>query len=66
MAKKCKTHKATKKRFKITGTGKLIHKKQHDNAHLKANKTTRTKARQRKKGVLKSKTQTKKLKKLMS
>ncbi len=65
MAKKGKTHKATKKRFKLTNKGKLIHKRQMDNDHLKANKSNRTKARQKKSSMLKSKNQVKKLKKLL-
>lgn len=66
MAKGNKTHKATVKRFKVTASGKLVHKKQMDNAHYKANKNTRTKNRQTKRGELTSKTQIKKLKQLMS
>ena len=43
--KKIKTHKATKKRFKITGSGKVMHWKQGDNAHLRTKKTLRRKRR---------------------
>lgn len=63
---KLKTHKATSKRFKVTAKGKLRHKRQMDNVHLKANKSNRTKNRQRKRGFLGSKSQIKTLKKLMS
>lgn len=66
MAKGNKTHKATAKRFKVTAKGKLVHKKQMDNAHYKAGKSNRTKNRQTKRGELGSKTQVKKLKQLMS
>jgi len=66
MAKKGKTHKATVKRFKITATGKLLHKRQGDNHHLKAQKSNRTKNRQTKRGIIGSKNQAKKLIKLMS
>lgn len=44
---KSKTHKATQKRFKLTGTGKLMHNSQGDNAHLKANKDRGEKARKK-------------------
>ncbi len=66
MAKGNKTHQATAKRFKKTATGKLVHKKQMDNAHYKANKSNKTKNRQTKRGKLGSKAQAKKLKQLMS
>lgn len=65
MAKGNKTHKATAKRFKITASGKVVHKKQMDNAHLKANKSSKTKNRQKKGGMIGSKTQAKKIKQLM-
>lgn len=65
MGKGPKTHKATKKRFKVTATGKLRHKRQKDNQHLKAHKSNRTKNRQTKESELASKNQAKKLKKLM-
>jgi ribosomal protein L35 len=35
---KVKTHKATKKRFKLTANKKVLHYSQGDNSHLKANK----------------------------
>ena len=66
MAKKGKTHKATAKRFKLTSKGKLLHKKQMDNQHLKAHKSNRTKNRQKKEGMLSSKKQIKKVKFLMN
>ena len=66
MGKGIKTHKATAKRFKVTGTGKLVHKKQYDNQHLKANKSNRTKNRQSKSGELGSKRQIQNLKKLIN
>ncbi len=66
MAKGKKTHKATAKRFKATASGKIVHKKQMDNAHLKANKSNRTKNRQKRGGTIGSKTQAKKIKQLMS
>lgn len=65
MKYKLKTHKATVKRFKKTAKGKLRHKRQMDNNHLKANKNKRTIKRQGKRAFLGSKTQVKKLTKLM-
>ncbi len=62
---KNKTHKATKKRFKISGTGKLRHNKQRDNAHLKINKTNRRLRRQEGKTQLASDNEEKKLKRLI-
>jgi len=52
MKNKIKTHKATAKRFKLTGKKKLRHNKQGDNAHLKANKNRNQKARQKGKTIL--------------
>ncbi len=66
MGKGPKTHKASVKRFKLTASGKLKHKKQMDNDHLKAHKSNRTKNRQSKSDFLGSKEQIKKIKKLMS
>jgi large subunit ribosomal protein L35 len=66
MATKGKTHKASVKRFKKTGTGKLIHKKQMDNSHLKAHKNQRTRNRQNKSSMLDSKRQNKKINALIS
>lgn len=62
---KHKTHKATAKRFKITGSGKVSHFRQNDNAHLKTNKTNRLLARQEGKAYLGSKTESKKIKRLL-
>ena len=42
MSHKMKTHKATKKRFRITGTGKVLHKnsgKSHRNVRMSAKRT---------------------------
>ncbi|MEI7579102.1 MAG: bL35 family ribosomal protein [bacterium] len=47
---KIKTHKATAKRFKLTGNNKLRHLKQGNNTHLKAHKSHAQKAR--KKGMV--------------
>lgn len=67
MAKrKQKTHKATQKRFKVTAKGKLVHNHQHDNAHLKTNKSSRTLRRQEGESALGSKKEAKKLKSLMN
>lgn len=62
---KIKTHKATAKRFKKTGTGKVRHYKQGNN-HLKANKSSAQK--KRKSGIteLGSKNQSKKILNLMN
>ena len=65
MAKKGKTNKATKKRFKLTRTGKVVHRSQYDNTHLKVNKTRAQKARKKRKKVLTNKTQIKKIKSLL-
>lgn len=66
MAKKAKTNKAAKKRFKITGSGKVMHRSQRDNTHLKANKTRAQKARSKRMGTLNSKKQAKKIKALIN
>lgn len=60
-----KTHKATKKRFKISANGKVRHKKQRDNAHLKTKKTNRRLRRQEGKGQLSNDTEAKKIKRLI-
>ena len=44
---KQKTHKATSKRFRLTGSGKIMHNSQGDNSHLKANKDRGIKARKK-------------------
>lgn len=68
MAKKnkIKTHKATKKRFKVSATGKLRHNKQGDNDHFKIKKSRNRKARLSGKTELGSKKQAKKLKSLLN
>lgn len=66
MKNKQKTHKATAKRFKLTKKGKLMHNRQGDNAHLKANKSSKQKARQKGKDSLGSKRESNKIKKLLS
>lgn len=66
MGKGPKTHKASQKRFKVTGSGKVVHKRQMDNAHYKANKSNRTKNRQTKRGQLESSKQAKKIKQLIN
>lgn len=66
MKNKQKTHKATVKRFKLTKKGKLMHNRQGDNAHLKANKSAQQKARQNGKRSLGSKTESKKIISLLS
>ena len=59
---KNRTHKATKKRFKITGSGKLKHFHQGDNAHLKSNKSRKVLNRQEGTSTLKLKKEVRKLK----
>lgn len=66
MKNKQKTHKATTKRFKLTKKGKLMHNRQGDNAHLKANKTSKQKARQKGRTNLGSKNESKKIISLLS
>lgn len=66
MKNKQKTHKATAKRFKLTKNNKLMHNKQGDNAHLKANKSSNQKARKKGKTSLSSSGESKKIKKLLS
>ncbi len=64
MKKKLKTHKATAKRFKVTGTGKVKYNKQGNN-HLKANKSRAQKARKKSTSTLSSKKEANKILKLM-
>ncbi|MFW5702475.1 MAG: large ribosomal subunit protein bL35 [Candidatus Dojkabacteria bacterium] len=67
MAKnKIKTHKATQKRFKKTGSGKLKHFHQGDNAHLKVNKSKKQLNRQEGTSTLASKKQEQNLKALLA
>ena len=60
-----KTHKATAKRFKLTKSGKLLHKRQGDNSHLKVNKSYHQKVRKNNRAALGNKSETKKLINLM-
>jgi len=62
MAKKSKTHKAIAKRFRITKKGKVMHRSQYDNSHLKTKKSHALKARQKRMKKLANKTQIKKIK----
>lgn len=63
---KMKTHKATQKRFKLKTSGRLVHNKQGDNSHLKANKNQAQKARKKGTSDLKNKTEQKNIIKLMN
>jgi len=65
MAKKSKTYKAAKKRFKLTGTGKVKHKGQNNNKHLKVNKSRAQKARKKGAKFLSSTKQANKIKSLI-
>jgi len=62
---KIKTHKATAKRFKLTKKGKLLHKSQGDNTHLKVNKNYHQKTRKNAKSALSNKNEAKKLTRLI-
>jgi large subunit ribosomal protein L35 len=64
MAKKQKTHKATSKRFKMTATGKLTHKRQGNNNHYMTKKSSGRKLRVEHDGGVDSIKQTKKLKQI--
>lgn len=64
MGKKIKTHQASKKRFKVTRTGKVRHNKKGNN-HLKANKNSSQKAAKKGKSQLSSKNEANKITKLM-
>jgi large subunit ribosomal protein L35 len=66
MKNKQKTHKASAKRFRVTKNGKIMHNRQGDNAHLKANKTSQQKARKKGKSSLGSKAESKKIISLLS
>lgn len=63
---KIKTHKATKKRFKITSKGKVIHWKKGDNGHLRSKKTNRRKRRLSGPDQLANNTEARKVKKLIN
>ncbi|MFP3904694.1 MAG: 50S ribosomal protein L35 [Armatimonadota bacterium] len=58
---KAKTKKAAKKRFKVTGTGKLMHK-QTGKSHLLGKKSSRRKRRLSGKAEVKSAKQAKQIK----
>lgn len=58
---KAKTKKAAKKRFKVTGSGKLVHKKA-GKSHLLGKKSSRRKRRLSAENEVKSKKQTKEIK----
>jgi large subunit ribosomal protein L35 len=60
---KMKTHKATAKRFKITGSGKIRRRKQ-GRSHLRRKKAKRTK-RQYRKDLPVSKTDAKRIRRLL-
>jgi large subunit ribosomal protein L35 len=64
--RKQKTHKASKKRFKVSAKGKLMHNRQNDNAHLKTKKSNKTLRRQEGTTKLGSRTEAKKIKKLLN
>lgn len=64
MKNKIKTHKATKKRFKVTAKGKVVHQKQGNNEHLRIKKSNPRKARLNKQGTLGNSTEAKKIKRL--
>jgi ribosomal protein L35 len=66
MKNKIKTHKATSKRFSVTGSGKVAHNHQKDNDHLKIGKTRAQKARVNGKGSLSATKEIKKIKRLAS
>ncbi|MBD3363068.1 50S ribosomal protein L35 [Candidatus Dojkabacteria bacterium] len=65
MKNKIKTHQATKKRFKVSKKGKMRHKKQGNNAHLKIKKTRVRKDRLSGHTSLKNSTEEKKLRNLI-
>ena len=61
MKNKVKTHKATKKRFKITKNKKVLHGKQGNNDHLRIKKSGPRKRRLKGKTGLQNKTERKKI-----
>ncbi|MCA9382604.1 50S ribosomal protein L35 [Candidatus Dojkabacteria bacterium] len=63
---KLKTHKATKKRFKITSSGKVMHWKKGNNGHLRSKKTTKHKQRLSGPDTLSNTTEARKVKKLVN
>ena len=66
MAKKAKTNKAAKKRFKITRKGKIFHKIQGSNTHLKHKKSRAQKLRRKGNKLLANTKLAKKIKTLIS
>lgn len=64
MATKNKTHKATKKRFKVTAKGKLVHKRQGNNNHYMRKMSSSHRARVEGTVELSSKKEAKKIKQL--
>ncbi|RMD77734.1 50S ribosomal protein L35 [Candidatus Dojkabacteria bacterium] len=64
---KIKTHKSTVKRFKITGSGKVIRQKQQErnNSHLRSFKNRKQKSIRKDKLVISSKGNIRKIKKLI-
>jgi ribosomal protein L35 len=58
---KKKTHKATAKRFKISASGKLSHKRQGNNNHYMTKKKSGRKLRVEQEGTVDSKKETRKL-----
>jgi large subunit ribosomal protein L35 len=65
---KLKTHKATVKRFKISGTGKIYRAEQQsrNNAHLRSFKNRRQKNLQQDKLVITAKGDVRRIKKLLN
>lgn len=64
MATKHKTHKSTVKRFRVTATGKLIHRPQDHGNNSMTKKSSQRRNRIKKDSVLSSAKQTRLLKKL--
>ncbi len=60
-----KTHKATKKRFRVTTNNKVMHNRQGDNGHLRSKKSYHQKARLDGKEQLGSTNQARKIIKLL-
>ena len=61
---KQKTHSGTKDRFRVTRTGKVMHRRQNRN-HLAEHKPQRRKLRLRKDRALESSTESKNIKRLL-
>lgn len=62
---KAKTHKATVKRFKVTRTGKVLHRTQGDNGHGKNYENRRQKKAHKAEGQLSSGKESRKVKRLL-